>query len=481
MKTSREVIRMSTYESVNFFDPTIWGPILLVGVLFASLLLANIIKTKVPFFKKQLIPNSVLGGLMILIISTICFYTKGSYLFNLPIFSQAGRGNSVLEVLTYHCLGIGFVAMTLRPSGTKVTKKRSGEVISSGALTVSGYLIQGFFGMIITLVAYRIIGIAPGSGILLAFGYGQGTGQALNIGKNFDAYFGGGGTYANMGLSLAALGFLVASIAGVAYFNVLRKKGKIKIADDSFEIKMSEVMGENEVPNSESVDKLSIQICFILIAYSMAYGIMYLLGKVVGGMIGTVYGFNFLFGVLSAVIVKAVINLLKKWGWLKKDYLNVYLLNRISGFAFDLMIVAGICAIQIDLITNYIGVIMILGIVGAVMTFLYVRFVCKRIFPEYSYEQFFAFFGMLTGTASTGMMLLRAADPELKTPASENLVYQNFPAIVMGLPVLILATSITGNAADPTTAFIMTCVCAIYFLLLNVIIFRSKIFKRKAK
>jgi len=284
-----------------------------------------------------------------------------------------------------------------------------------------------------------------------------------------------------MGLSLAALGFLVASIFGVAYFNHLRKKGSINSLDDSFDIKMSEVMGENEVPNSESVDKLSVQIAFILMAYAMAYGIMFALGKVVGGMIGTVYGFNFLFGVLSAVILKAIINWLKKIGWLKKDYLNVYLLNRISGFAFDLMIVAGICAIQIDLISNYIGVILMLGLAGAVMTFLYVRFVCKRIFPEYSHEQFFAFFGMLTGTASTGMMLLRAADPELKTPASENLVYQNFPAIVMGLPVLLLATSITNNAADPTTAFIMTVVCAGYFLLLNVIIFRNRIFKKKEK
>ena len=137
--------------------------------------------------------------------------------------------------------------------------------------------------------------------------------------------------------------------------------------------------------------------------------------------------------------------------------------------------------IQIDLITNYIGTILILGLVGAVVTFVYVRFVCKRVFPEYTYEQFFAFFGMLTGTASTGMMLLRAADPELKTPASENLVYQNFPAIIMGLPVLLLATSITNNAASASTALMMIGVCMAYFSLLQVIIFRKSFFKKKAK
>ncbi|MBQ9911600.1 MAG: hypothetical protein IJM49_01075, partial [Firmicutes bacterium] len=311
-----------------------------------------------------------------------------------------------------------------------------------------------------------------------AFGYGQGTGQALNIGKNFDAAL-GGGAFANMGLSIAAMGFLVASIFGVANFNRLRRKGKLKVADDSFDVKMSEVMGENEVPNSESVDKLSIQIAFVLIAYGLSYFIMFGLGKVAGGMIGTVYGFNFLFGVLSAVIVKAFINLFKKIGWLKKDYLNVYLLNRISGFAFDLMIVAGICAIQIDLITNFIGTILILAAVGAVVTFLYVRAVCNKVFPEYSYSQFFAFFGMLTGTASTGMMLLRAADPDLRTPASENLVYQNFPAIIMGFPMLILATNITKNAASTNTALMIMGVCAAYFALLQVVIFRGSLFKKK--
>ena len=143
------------------------------------------------------------------------------------------------------------------------------------------------------------------------------------------------------------------------------------------------------------------------------------------------------------------------------------------------MIVAGICAIQIDLITNFIGTILILAAVGAVATFLYVRFVCNKVFPEYSYSQFFAFFGMLTGTASTGMMLLRAADPDLRTPASENLVYQNFPAIIMGFPMLLLATNITKNAADAKTALVILAICAAYFLLLQLVIFRSYIFKKK--
>ena len=36
--------------------------------------------------------------------------------------------------------------------------------------------------------------------------------------------------------------------------------------------------------------------------------------------------------------------------------------------------------------------------------------------------------GMLTGTASTGVILLREIDGNFKTPAADNLVYQTFPA-----------------------------------------------------
>ena len=45
---------------------------------------------------------------------------------------------------------------------------------------------------------------------------------------------------------------------------------------------------------------------------------------------------------------------------------------------------------------------------------------------------------MLTGTASTGVILLREIDPLYETPASHNLIYQNLWAIILGAPMLLL-------------------------------------------
>lgn len=478
---------MSDYTSVNFFDMSVWRSILLVGVLFASLLLANVLKTYIPALRKSLIPNSVLGGLILLVISTVCYYATGDYLFNQPALSTNGSGIATLETLTYHCLAIGFIATTLRPVQKKITKERSVEILNSGITTIGGYMIQGIFGVAITLVAAKIItNFSPGSGLLLSFGYGQGTGQALNIGKMFDLGMGTNSEYANFGLAIAAMGFLTASIVGVFYLNHLRRKGKLKIIEEQAaeNVSIEHVINKNETPLNESVDKLSIQMAFVFVAYLMGYGLMYLLGNVVfgteSGMIGTVYGFNFLFGVIAAVVLKGILNFFQNRGVIRYEHKNTFLLNRISGFAFDLMIVSGVCAIQIHVISNYWFLLLLLGVVGAVITFYYVKIVCEKIFPEYEHEQFLAFFGMLTGTASTGMILLREADPDFKSPVSENLVYQTLPAIILGFPLLIIATQLALNPRNTNMAIVILGILAAIFIILNVALFRGFIFKGKA-
>ena len=82
-------------------------------------------------------------------------------------------------------------------------------------------------------------------------------------------------------------------------------------------------------------------------------------------------------------------------------------------------------------------------------------------------------YGMLTGTASTGVILLREIDGEFKSPASDNMVYQNFPAIVFGFPLMLLATM------APKQPGLTLVILVAFFLVMNVILFRSKIFKKK--
>ncbi|MCQ2428275.1 MAG: hypothetical protein MJ137_07765 [Clostridia bacterium] len=426
--------------AINFWDSEAWGLLNLVGVLLLSLLFANLLKKNIGFLRKSLIPTSVLGGVLLLIVAVI--YEKaagGASFFDTAFFG--GNGSASLEVLTYHCLALGFIAVTFKPSERALTRKRSSEVFNTGVTAVAGNLVQGVLGMGITLIAALILkDFFSSAGILLPFGYGQGTGQALNWGNTYETDYGfaGGKTF---GLTIAAFGFLSASIGGVIHLNILRHKKKITVPnDDEDKILLSEeVSASDEIPMNGSIDKLTVQLAFVFVVYIICGVVMKVLGGLAEGLKSTIYGFNFLFGVLIATLFKVINKFLRKKKIVKKQYFSGFLMARISGFFFDLMIVAGIAAIKISALKNYWPVIIILGIVGALSTYYYVRFVCRKMFPEYSEEQFLVMYGMLTGTASTGMILLREIDPEFSTPAAENLVYQNLPAIVFGFPMMLLA------------------------------------------
>ena len=224
------------------------------------------------------------------------------------------------------------------------------------------------------------------------------------------------------------------------------------------------------------MDKMTVQVAIVLAVYAISFGIMYGLSALIPSLADTLFGFNFLIGVLLTVPAKAILNKLYDKGVVKKRIVNNYMMDRISGLAFDLMIVAGVAAIQLPLLATYWGVLILLAVAGTVLTFLYVNWVCKKLFPSYRHEQFLAFFGMLTGTASTGMILLREIDGGYRTPASENLVYQSLPAMVFGFPLMFLAP---WAAESNLTALIVCIIVGVCFVALNILLFRRSIFKKQ--
>ena len=217
------------------------------------------------------------------------------------------------------------------------------------------------------------------------------------------------------------------------------------------------------------MDTLGVQLAFIFGSYVITYGIIYVLGELLPGMKSIIYGFNFLIGVLVATAVKIFVGFLEEKGYLKKHYFNDFLMVRIRNVCYDIMVVAGIAAIRISTMKGYIVIFLVIGVAGAVATFAYNYFVSRILFKEYKDEQLVGMYGMLTGTASTGIVLLREIDPEFKTPVSDNMVYQNFPAIIFGLPLMIIA------AQAPQNPFETWLIALAFFTGLNILLFRKQI------
>ena len=461
---------------MTFDRPEAWQWLIQFCILATALLLGNALRTQVPFLKKSLLPSALLGGLLLLIFKQ---FPNCREIINKPM----------MEVVTYHALGLGFVALALKNNKIE-SKSTPMKVIETGALTASSYVIQGIVGLVVSILFF-IFGkkLFYAAGLLLPMGYGQGPGQALNFGKIFTGWASQQGidfAGADFGLSIAAMGFIVGSVIGVIFMNILRRKGKLsakKIGDAQVN-KLEDYEGKNEIPDAESIDKLSVQICMVLFVYFLVYLFTNWIQGMELGNFGTntlkpmLWGFNFLLGTLFGIAFKSILKVFKKQRVIQREYINNYMLNRISGFCFDIMIVAGTAAISFDEFGKFVLPFSIICALGALVTFVYVLWVSKHLYPNYQYEGFFSMFGMLTGTASIGMILLREIDPKFETPAANNLVLQTLAAIVLGFPVLLLM----GYAPQSMKATWITLgILVVFWAALTVFMMRKKIFRRSQK
>ena len=388
----------------------------------------------------------------------------------------------LIQVIIYHCLAIGFAAMSLKTEKS-THKTNKAQVFEFGALQGGTYMLQAFVGLVITIVMFLITRYGKNvisyiCGLILPLGFGQGPGNALTWDINFTntpaAQFAGNGSY---GLSLASIGFVVASVFGVLYINIMKKKGGLKVRSErpAKFVDLTNPEGD-DIPDSESVDKFTLQMGFVALAYALSFGFMYLLGIISDFTNSIAWGFNFLWASLAAMLIKFIVKNLRTGKLMHRSYINNYQMDRISGFAFDLMIVAGVSAIEINDIKNYILPIVVLSVVGAVITFMYIRKVTKTCFKGFEHEMFLMSFGTLTGTASNGMILMKEIDPGLRTPTSSLYILSNFPAMVMIAPLLLLL----GFAGKSLVNAIIACgIFCTLWIVYTAFLFRRQIFRKK--
>ena len=459
-----------TLENYN----AVWAFMVQLGLLLLFLMLGNILRRKIPLFRKCLVPSALLGGAMLLLIDFIC-----------KQFDFMLVDNRLMQVITYHCLAIGFAAMTLKTEKSTHKTNRA-QVLEFGALQGGTYMLQAFVGLGITILLFLLTQhsdtiVSYICGLILPLGFGQGPGNALSWDINYTntaaTQFAGNGSF---GLSLASIGFVVASVFGVLYINIQKKHAGLYIrkAGPSERFVDQTNPGGSEIPDNESVDKFSIQAGFVALAYALAFGFMCLLGVLSDFTNSIAWGFNFLWASLAAMLIKFIVKQLRKRKLMSRDYINNYQMDRISGFSFDLMIVAGVAAIEINDIKNYILPIVLLSLLGTIVTFIYIRLVSKECFKGFDHEFFLMSFGTLTGTASNGMILMKEVDPGLRTPTSSLYILSNFPAMVMIAPLLFML----GFAGQSFTNAVIA--CGVFFtlwLLYTIFLFRRRIFKKKYK
>ena len=419
-----------------------WSFFIDVGIISIALLVATLIRSKVRFFQRFLIPNALTAGFILL-----PFYN-----FVAPLVGLSSTG---LGDIVYHLLSISFIGMTLRRP-TQVRGKSARGVMATSVAVIFQYGVQGFLGLILTFILMSTVipDLFPSFGLLVPLGFALGPGQAFAIGSGWEPFgFAGAGS---VGLTFAALGFLIACFAGVFMINYGFRKGWASptLASEATERKPAEreyrrsgiVPADADPPvgarlktYSDAVDSMSINLGIVLAVYFLAYLFLSFLTWLLGfaGELGTdlatnLWGISFVFAMLVALVVKKPLHAL---GWSR--VLDHGSLTRITGTSIDLMVAAAVGAVSLVVVLEYWVPILIIGGLASAMVFLTVPWMCSRLFRSYRFQRTVIIFGALTGTLPTGLALLRVLDPHFRTPVAGDYVYSAALVFVALIPMIL--------------------------------------------
>jgi len=417
---------------------TVWdhsftiGQFMLDFALISGLLIvATMARRYVGFLQRFLVPNSLTAGFLGLIF--------GPELLHLVDFSLDRMG-----VYVFHLLALTFIGVGLQSTGGQ----RSRGAVTFGFIQILSFLLQVIIGLGVALFIAHLINpdLVPAVGTLLPLGFGMGPGIAYTIGQSWEAYgFNGGGS---MGLTVAAIGFLVAYGHGVLIVNRGLREGQGELVTSSKDlaqdvrtgfVKDTEpAVGSRMTLLPGAIEPLTFHVALIGGIYLLTYGLLTLIAMGLEriGMaqeVATLWSFLFVFANLVALGVRTVLA-----GRRLTYLLDEGLLHRTTGLLADLLIATSVMAISLTITWDYLVPILAMCGLGTLVTYTSIKWVGARVFADYPFERFVGIYGEMTGTISSGLALVRVTDPEYSTPIAQDLVLGSGMALVLGFPLLLV-------------------------------------------
>ncbi|GIV57467.1 MAG: hypothetical protein KatS3mg042_0380 [Rhodothermaceae bacterium] len=403
------------------FDVAVVGGLLLAGVAW---------RRYVAFFQRYLIPANLIAGFAGLIL--------GPELLGWLDFSLERMG-----VYVYHLLALTFIGVGLQGG----MEKPSRGALHLGFIQIMTFLLQALVGLAVILGMVYLIdpGLVPAAGMLLPLGFGMGPGIAYTIGQSWEAYgFPEGGA---IGLTVAAIGFLVAYFTGIALVRRGIRRGHAALVREADTLDAATRTGvvQDQPPVAArltfmpgAVEPLTVHLALIAVLYLGTYGLTRLLaaGLTAAGLaheVPTLWSFHFILANLLAFGLRRLMRRRRVDHLLDEGFLH-----RITGVLCDFLIAASIMAISLRIAWNYLGPILLMCAVGTVVTYVSIKYVAQRVFADYPFERFVGIYGEMTGTISSGLALVRVADPELATPVAQDLVLSSGLALAFGFPLLVV-------------------------------------------
>lgn len=398
------------------------------GLLTAVLVVAS---RAAPAPLRRSLPTAVLGGLVALVLRQIDLL-PGS------VVSWQDVG--------YHLFGASFLAIGLTPSESKGISLRDGAAWMGVGQWVS-FPLQAMVGGLVTWVAIGTgSDLHPAFGFLAPMGLNEGPGQAVSIGRLWEAE--GLVNAPSIGATIASLGFLVAYAGGVLVTRRTRRSDRNRSRT---------VPAAGPVPQNASEDPArrapgaSDMRSTVVTAVSVAIGYIaiYLVVRWATGLIGPdiqdlVLAVLFFVCLLIGMATRALLSR-------TSVEIDGGALRTVTVWAVDGLTIAILGSLAWE---NVSGVVVpMLGVVvlavGATAAAIWLM---GRRLPTLRLERQLALFGTVTGTAASGLALIAMVDPEMETSASTELG----AAVVVSTPVVLGGIAITTLAATGTLSLVST-------------------------
>ena len=118
--------------------------------------------------------------------------------------------------------------------------------------------------------------------------------------------------------------------------------------------------------------------------------------------------------------------------------------NRILGTTIDYMIISALMAVSAATVMKYFIPFILVIAVCTLITLLGVLYLGRRV-GSFGLERLLVVFGLVTGTAASGLALLRIVDSDFKTPAAAEVGLNNVYALIPLFPFLLLSVTMPGG------------------------------------
>jgi glutamate:Na+ symporter, ESS family len=407
--------------------------LLLVGTL---LLAAKLVRVKSRLAQKLFLPSSIIGGFLALLL--------GPHLLGWAAEAIGGDGapltagvwsEEILEVwgsLPGLLISVVFATLFLgkRIPAPREAARLGGPQLALGLTMGAGQYVVGL--LLALLVLTPLFGIDPMVGALIEVGFEGGHGTAAGL----------GGTFADLGfeegldlaLGLATVGIVAGVVVGIALINWGVRTGRTDVLMEDAQASLAEQRGlfEREDQRSaatmttrpSSIEPLAIHFAIVALAVLIGQGLLSALQALEAALwIDTVelFGYVPLFplAMLGGVLVQIAIDRTDRYGVVDRQ-----MMLRIQGLALDVLIVAALATLDLQVIAANLGPFVILAVAGVAWNTLAFLLLAHRMIPSYWFERGIGDLGQSMGVTATGLILMRVADPDNTTPALEAFGYK---------------------------------------------------------